>query len=294
MDRSTFINALLVCLVNALFMVAGIFLNTVVVISLRRSTQLRNKLCYFAILLLSCFDLAVVAISHPVLILSAMFWSARSYNGAVKLIWEYTSIVFGGSSGFALLTLNIERFLALKYPFFHGSAVTKSRLVLFQSLFIMIIFSLSPLAYYYGRTVGNILIVVYIFCISSLFAYLNYNIFIIAKSKRRGESVAPSGSTTFVNDDERRKRKMDWKNISTCSIAVGCFFICSCPQLVYSLLRLTTDTLSQDKHSWIFNLWSNTFSAMNSTFNCLIFFWKHSILRREGMKTIKYFQFVRS
>jgi hypothetical protein len=223
-----------------------------------------------------------------------MFWSARSYNGAVKLIWEYTSIVFGGSSGFALLTLNIERFLALKYPFFHGSTVTKSRLVLFQSLFIMIIFSLSPLAYYYGRTVGNILIVVYIFCISSLFAYLNYNIFIIAKSKRRGESVAHSTSTTSVNDDERRKRKMDWKNISTCSIAVGCFFICSCPQLVYSLLRLTTDTLSQDKHSWIFNLWSNTFSAMNSTFNCLIFFWKHSILRREGMKTIKYFQFVRS
>jgi hypothetical protein len=280
--------------VNALFMVAGIFLNTVVVISLRKSTQLRNKLCYFAILLLSCFDLAVVAISHPVLILSAMFWSARSYNGAVKLIWEYTSIVFGGSSGFALLTLNIERFLALKYPFFHGSAVTKSRLVLFQSLFIMIIFSLSPLAYYYGRTVGNTLIVVYIFCIFSLFAYLNYNIFIIAKSKRRGESVTPSSSTTSVNDDERRKRKMDWKNISTCSIAVGCFFICSCPQLVYSLLRLTTDTLSQDKHSWIFNLWSNTFSAMNSTFNCLIFFWKHSILRREGMKTIKYFQFVRS
>jgi hypothetical protein len=26
---------------------------------------------------------------------------------------------------------------------------------------------------------------------------------------------------------------------------------------------------------------------MNSTFNCLIFFWKNNILRTEGMKVIK-------
>jgi uncharacterized membrane protein YraQ (UPF0718 family) len=59
MDPNTFINTLLLFLVNVAFMVAGIFLNVVVIISLSRSLQLRNKLCYIMILVLFCFDLAV-------------------------------------------------------------------------------------------------------------------------------------------------------------------------------------------------------------------------------------------
>jgi hypothetical protein len=33
---------------------------------------------------------------------------------------------------------------------------------------------------------------------------------------------------------------------------------------------------------------------MNSTFNCLIFFWKNKILRTEGMKLIKSMKICRS
>ena len=64
MDLGTLINTALLCLFNVAFMVAGIFLNSVVLVSLWRSSQLRKKLCYFMILVLSCFDLAVVAIMH--------------------------------------------------------------------------------------------------------------------------------------------------------------------------------------------------------------------------------------
>jgi hypothetical protein len=39
----------------------------------------------------------------------------------------------------------------------------------------------------------------------------------------------------------------------------------------------------------LFKLWSGTLVAMNSTFNCLIFFWRNSILRREGIKVVKCF-----
>jgi hypothetical protein len=39
-----------------------------------------------------------------------------------------------------------------------------------------------------------------------------------------------------------------------------------------------------------FFLWSNTFISLNSTFNCVIFFWRNSILRREGMKTVNAFR----
>ena len=56
-------------------MIAGIFLNYVVIISLWRSSQLRKKPCYFMILVLSCYDVAVVTISHPFLIVSTIYIS---------------------------------------------------------------------------------------------------------------------------------------------------------------------------------------------------------------------------
>ena len=289
MDSSTFINTLLLCLLNASFMVAGTFLNSVVIISLWRSSQLRKKLCYFMILILSCFDLAVVTITHPVLILSTIPWSMKTLHKEITIIWGCISIPIVGFSLISLLTLNIERFLALTYPFFHQTAVTKKRLVLFQAFWMIIILSLSTLVYFYDLIIRHILITVFVLVLLFLFIHLNYKIFIIAKSKRKDDRVTPASTATASGHQERKKRKINLKNISTCSLAVACFFICSSPQIIYSVLRFT-ETVAYDRHGWLFSLWSTTFVAMNSTFNCLIFFWRNSILRREGMKITKCFR----
>ena len=271
-------------------MVAGTFLNAVVIISLWRSSQLRKKLCYFMILILSCFDLAVVTIIHPVLTFSTISWSMKTLHKEIKIIWNCTSILFAGFSMISLLTLNIERFLALTYPFFHQTAVTKKRLVLFQAFWTIIILTFSLLVYFYDQTIfSNISITVLVLVLLLLFIYLNYKIFIIAKSKQKDDRVTSASTATASGHQERKKRKINLKNISTCCLAVACFFICSSPQIIYSVLRFT-ETLTNVRHGWLFSLWSNTFVAMNSTFNCLIFFWRNSILRREGMKIAKCFR----
>ena len=121
MDLSTVINALFLCVLNAFFMIAGIFLNSVVIISLWRSSQLRKKLCYFTIFVLCCFDLAVVAIAHPLQISSTISVLLGKYNGIQENIRTHISIALNGFSMFSLLVLNIERFLALTYPFFSSN-----------------------------------------------------------------------------------------------------------------------------------------------------------------------------
>ena len=82
MHPSHVINAIFLCLLNVSFLVAGFILNSVVIISLWRSSTLINKknLCYFMILILSCSDLAVVAMVHPLLILSTIRWSLQMYT----------------------------------------------------------------------------------------------------------------------------------------------------------------------------------------------------------------------
>ena len=282
MDRNTLITVILLGSMNAFFMIAGIFLNSVVIISLMRSPQLRKNRGYFMILVLSCFDLAVVSFSHPVLLLSIISWSVKTHQQGENKFYNWVSIVGYNMAGFsmsALLTMSVERYLALKYPFFHHAAVTKRRLLLFQAFLMLMTVSLSPLLYFRWKTFGNGLIIVFISLFLSMFIYLNYSMLIIAKSKSK------------VTTSERRK--LNFKNISTCSIAISCFLICALPHILYSIL-FSTNTLLSEQGVKIFKFCAITFFDINSTLNCLIFFWRNSILRREGMKTIQCFWYGRS
>ncbi len=265
-------------------MVAGVFLNSVVIISLWRSSQLRKKLCYFMILVLSCVDLIAVTVGHPVQILWTTFWSMETlHQQESKFIWaNIMVIVLAGSSMFALLTLSVERFLALKYPFFHETGVTKKRLMLLLAFLMIMSVSLSLLVHFAGKTFRNIFVTVLLVFFCFVFIYLNYKMFIIAKSKRNMNRAVTSSY------QEGKRWKMNFNNISTCSLAVACFVVCSFPQIIYSVLCLTSETLPNDRRIRLFHIWSNTLVLMNSTFNCLIFFWRNSILRREGIKILKW------
>ena len=269
-------------------MIAGIFLNSVVIISLWRSSQLRNKLCYFMILVLSCFDLAVVTITHPLSIASTIY----SSQGELKILQATKKSVFFvvyGCSLLALFTLNVERFLALTCPFFHQASVTKTRLLCFQAFWTVIIIVPSQLVFFIiSDTIADIYATVIVLFVLFLFIYSNYKMFKIAKSKRDDERVV---STTATSTDENRKtRILNLRSISTCSLAVGCFFCCFCPYIIYANLHLASETLLSEREFLLFDLWSSTFGSLNSTFNCVIFFWRNSILRREGMKILNAFR----
>ena len=282
MDENNFVNAIFLCFVNAFFMIAGIFLNSVVIISLIRSSQLPKNQGYFMILVSSCFDLAAVSFNHPVSISFIVSWFMGNHHQ--NKLEELAYIIGYNLSGFStstLLTMSVERYLALKYTFFHHTAVTKTRLLLFLAFFIITIVSVSPLLYLYAKTFGNAFIIVLISLFLFLFIYLNYNMNIIAKSKRKVESTATTGGQKTSN-----KRKLSCTNISTCSIVIGCFFISTLPHIIYSVLR-STGTLSTERNIKLNRLRAVTLANINSTLNCLIFFWRNSILRREGIKTVK-------
>ena len=288
MDVTSIINVLLLCILNVSFMVAGIFLNSVVIISLWRSPQLRMKPCYFMILVLSCFDLTVVTSTHPALMLSTILWSFQIHRREIKVTREYIFLLLVGSSMFALFTLTVERFLSVKFPIFHRTSVTKRRLLFSQTFFLILVFAMSPVNYYYGKTVGNMLISAFLLFFLLAFVFLNYKMLVIVKSKcknGRGDSTAEA----TISQEDRRKSKLNLKSISTCSLACCCYFICSIPSIVYSAWRITSNTPSYDRHVLLFHIWTSTFASMNSTFNCLIFFWRNSILRREGRRTVKCF-----
>ena len=265
-------------------MVAGIFLNSVVIISLCKSTQLRKKLCYFMIFVLSCFDLAAVAINHPIIIWFSIETFLEIRIELLHSIAVCTGILLNSYSVFALLTLNFERYLALNYPFFHQKSVTKKRVLLalacncfLETILVALTFQDLVISYHV-----KIIIIVSIFL--PFFFFLTYKILKIAVTKTRSDD--PKAENASKTEAKFRGRSI-LKKFSTSYLAVVFCFICYALVIIYCgvcIGYLKPKGQICDKK---YEQWLSTIFCMNSTFNCLIFFWKNSILRREGMKVIK-------
>ena len=284
------VNAVFLSVLNVIFTFVGTILNSVVVMSLWNS-QLRKKLCYFMILVLACFDLAVVVIVHPLIILEIIFQWVKNAN-VFRSIWNKYEVVyylFVFSSN-ALFTMILERYLALAHPFFHKKMVTKSRLMtsflLFQipygSLYILELHGLNPVF-------SHILFGV-VFLTTCV---LNFKLFYIATTLKQRATVTLGnfeGSNCEPKNCETKKFKVSLANsrtISTCFLAVICLFLCYLPFIVSSAVEMTvTDGLEQNKR-FIISFWAKTFLTLNSSLNCLIFFYKNSVLRRHGEKFLK-------
>ena len=283
MDLATFANVFCLCIVNITLSISGILLNSVVITSLWKSAQLRKKLCYFMILVLSCFDLTVVIITHPLIILSTVFMGLGDYEETRENIRDYICMLFNGFSMAALMTLNIERFLAVTYPFHHERWVTKERLISFLAFLLILAVVLTTLTFNDLIIKKTALITTFFLLFSCMFIYLNYKTLMIAKSKSIQIKVAP------INEQNIKRSELSLRKMSTCSLAVLCFCVCCCPEVIHSLYNFKTSKtpLSREKEK-TFCLWSVTFVCANSTFNCLILFWRNTVLRREGMRLVKY------
>ena len=249
---------------------SGICLNSVVILSLWRSPQLRKKLCYFMIMVLSCCDLLAVLTNHPLMACITVSWM----SGKVEVYpsWLRISIhlanIFIGLSLVALLVMNFDRYLATSYPIYHRTSVTKRRLLTLVAILNIVNITLEVIfandlviSYEVGALIFYIIL-----CPPILF--INYKLITIARKSRRNNGISPE-----------IKKSISWKNISSCLLAVACFVVLSIPTFVYIGFGITSKDASILEKSNIAALWVSTIISMNSTFNCLIFYWKNKILR---------------
>mgnify|MGYP002803617398 FL=1 len=88
MDLSIYIHLSFLCLVNVFFTLSGVFLNTLVILCFRKSSQLQKKLCYFMLLVLSCFDIATVITNHPLLLIYSIVWMTEEQK-VLRRLYAY-------------------------------------------------------------------------------------------------------------------------------------------------------------------------------------------------------------
>ena len=274
MESFYFINLIFIFVVNVFFFFSGICLNSLVILSFWRSVQLRKKLCYFMIMVLSCCDLLAVLTNNPLMALITMSWLTGKLD--VNARWAHISMsstsIFLGFSSFALLVMNFDRSLATSYPIFHRTSVTKGRLLtLLAVLFIveMILRAISVNDFVISNK-WYAAILFSLFILPMLF--INYKLFLVVRKSRKNKRISPDMKKTF-----------SLKNISSCLLAVACVVVLSIPTFVYIRLKIN----STESNANLALIWTRTIVLMNCTFNCLIFYWKNKMLRTEGLKVLK-------
>ena len=252
MELSYFISLIFIFALNVLFFFSGICLNSVVILM---------------IMVLSCCDLLVVLSSHPFLTLLAMSWlTGKIYPYKWMDIPLTLSSEFICLSLLALLVMNFDRYLATYYPIFHRTSVTKGKLF---TLFAILNVGAVPMLLLASLNVISHQVGLLVCCITLAppMLFMNYKLFTIARKSRRNKGISPEMKITF-----------SLKNVSSCSCYQS--FVMWC----YPLSINSGETLSK---LYFLGLLARTIGSFNSTFNCLIFYWKNKILRTEGMKVIK-------
>ena len=266
------------CVVNGIFCIAGIILNCLVILCLWKCSQLRKKLCYFLILILSCCDLIVVMVSHPLIISLSLIWAEEGNRiWERKVLFGWINDVLFGLSSIALLTMNIERYLSTAHPLFHRRSVTKRRLVALLTTLQFVDFATVTALAFQSHSAHHICSIIVLLVLLAMVIFMNYKIFRIAMAAKR-------------NGTNDKKSAVNFKTASTCLLAVSCFFCTSIPLFFYYIFELLQPF--NDDASVSFYLWAVTAISMDSTFNCFLFFWRNRILRTEGKKILnKRFRF---
>ena len=264
---------------HIIFTFSGIILNTLVIVSIWKSSQLRKKLCHFMIMVLSCSDLATVLTNHSGILVYLISWLIDDSDLLFKMrMYQNYISTFIAFSFHVLLVMNIERYLGAYYPIFHRTSVTRRRLLSLLAILVFFhitLFAISTDDIIISRTIVLTLCIIVTF---PPLVFINFKLFKISREVRRRKATLPEKRTT-----------LNLKSISTCLLVAACLVVLSIvagSSIVFNI-NIEKNKEAYNIYVMLTGVWVTTIFTMDCTFNSLIFFWKNKVLRIEGMKILK-------
>ena len=100
-------------------------------ITIRKSSQLRSKICYFIILLQSIIDLSVGVLTIPLFIYYLIVPFLNTANCTLVIFAVRTLFLPMSLSISTLSAMTLERYIGVLHPFQYKTKVTKKRILIY-------------------------------------------------------------------------------------------------------------------------------------------------------------------
>ena len=300
-STSYIINSVFGCIVNAILAILGTFLNALVVAVFWKTPKLRNKVTYFMIMLLSCIDMCVTVIVHPLHLVNSIAEITQTSKCSYKMVYQTSAVMLSGMSYLTFFVMNIERYMSICRPFYHMRNVTKERCFILMVCLLPISIG-TGIAPIFGVDIQPFVTALAVFILGGTF-FIYLSIYKVAKKARtsRLRSSSRTGQdafsvtveetiSTLESRDSTRPRKAvslfhDLQLAKMYVIVVFSTILLNLPNaLVLALFSERVETLDGVVQA---KIWTLTLVAMNSTFNSVVFFWGNGRLRSEGWRLCK-------
>ena len=273
-------NRILLIAFNVLLMFCTIFLNLLSVVTIRKSSQLKNKLCYFVILVQSAVDfgVGVLSITSFIVFLAIPLPGIRNCVGiGLLFLLEFLPLSL---STVTLSAMTAERYIGVLHPYSYQTSVTKRRISIYVAVVnSLCLFDYVGLLFTRQATFGHFVTLAFaLFFLFMVYAYTR--IFFVVKKLDRSARRPNDGE----KQDQSRKRRLlrEIKHAKSCFIVVNCYGICSMP---ITLTEILTRQGRIERGVYVF--WFFTLFMLNSSVNSMLFFWTKTLLRTEAWNTLK-------
>ena len=263
--------------INCILLFSTISLNGIAVITIRKSSQLKSKVCYFVILLQSLVDVGVGLLGIPFFVYGLITPFLNMVNCTPMVVASRAAYLPLGLSIATLSAMAMERYIGVLHPFQYQAKVTKKRILAYVCghgllLFSVLTFSVRdtrPMRFYVRGSI-------FVFFIFTAFVYIR--IYLVIRKLIRSEK-RPAG-----NDDGNQAKKqiiLESRRARSCFLVIICFFLFVLP---FALSPVLTTRGTFDSRVY-FN-WAFTSIILNSSINSMIFFWTKTLLRKEAAKIL--------
>ena len=117
--------------INCILLFSTISLNGISVITIRKSSQLRSKICYFVILLQCVVDLCVGVLGIPIFIYYLLFPFLDIANCTFFVLAFRNAHLTCLLSMTTLSAMTMERYIGVLHPYYYETKVTKKRILIY-------------------------------------------------------------------------------------------------------------------------------------------------------------------
>ena len=283
------LNQIMVCVVTSLLIIPTLLLNGLCILTISKCPQLKEKVCYFLILLQSVVDLLVGVVTAPVFtaftIVSYVFGDVNCALYVLNYTLAYLPM---GLSLISLTALSFERYMGVLHPFVHRTKVTKKKMSVFVCSAASTIALLLPGAFFTHAYVFDFICIFFLLICLTFITFAYTRIFSAARKRLYSENK-PGDCANEQNPESFSKKRRFLKELKlakSCFIVVCTFVFCFLPVILLSspLAILLEDAEYRARTVWS---WSITTGVLNSSLNSIIFFWSRPMLRIEASKVLQ-------
>ena len=265
--------------VNCILFFATISLNGISIITIRRSSQLRNKVCYFVILLQSVVDLIVGSLGIPLFIYYIISPFVKTADCIFIILAIRIILASCGLSMIALSAMTLERYMGVLHPYYYHSNVTKKRILIYafgSSIMLALVLAYS----FHDHRIFRFILTGSIIAFLLFTGFADLRIYLVIRKLIR--SVRRPVCETDGNTNSTKRTIHESKRAKSCFLVAICFILCLVPSILTPLL------FSVESFEKIVYLnWSLTAVILNCSINSVMFFWMKTLLRKEALNTLR-------